>query len=191
VAVGLESDVVERAIAVLRTPSEFYNYRRYRDAAMLIKRWLNALSVYGSPGQFDGFNMSTASIVNYSNISDLTDPTLIARLAAPFDPYFRGPFVDALQASEWRLVGISLNYMSQLPFVVFMSGLIKKIVPDCFLCLGGTELTAEVKELRETAAIWRLFPSCDGIVVGEGGPRSWKFSIPFLRNIYRERTGPG
>jgi hypothetical protein len=40
----------------------------------------------------------------------------------PFSLYFNGPFTETLLSGHWDLVGLSVNYVSQLPFAIFMLG---------------------------------------------------------------------
>src|SRR3954470_7870744 len=46
-AVGLQRDSVARAIGILRDPERFYDYGSYRQATLVLKRWLDVLSLQG------------------------------------------------------------------------------------------------------------------------------------------------
>jgi anaerobic magnesium-protoporphyrin IX monomethyl ester cyclase len=167
-AVGLRADAPTRAIGIFQDPTRFYDYPTYRQAMFTIKRWLDVLSVRGFPGQFAGFSLNTNGVGNLASLDDLSNPTYLGQLMHPFATYFTGPFLCHLQTRRWDLVGLSVNYLSQLPFALYMVGLIRATLPDAFICLGGTEVTDDVKYLQDRRRLWTLFPHVDALVVGEG-----------------------
>ena len=167
-AVGLTEDAPTRAIGIFRDATRFYDYSIYRQAMFVMKRWLDILSVRGFPGQFAGFSLNTSGVGNLASLNDLSNPVYLRQLMHPFAAYFTGPFLRHLQTQRWDLVGLSVNYLSQLPFALYMVGLIRAALPDSFICLGGTEITDDVKYLQDRRRIWTLFPNVDALVVGEG-----------------------
>ncbi|WP_437716833.1 radical SAM protein [Sorangium sp. So ce448] len=167
-AVGLEPDAAQRAIEVMRDPVRFYDYPLYQRSTAVIRRLLDALSVNGFPGQFNGLRVDRSGIVNLSRLSDLADPRIIERFVAPFRPYLEGPFVASLKEREFSLVGLSVNYSSQLPFAIWMAREVRRVLPSCMICVGGTEISDVLKYASRRDAIWRLFPTCDAVVGGEG-----------------------
>jgi hypothetical protein len=167
-AVGLQPDSISRAIAVLQDPEQFYEYGLYRHTVRILRRWMDVLSVRGFPGQFEDFSLRQRDFGNLGSVADLTTPSFLDRLVAPFAPYFEGPFVDAVRAAQPRFVGLSVNYISQLPFAIALTRLIRSIVPEAVLCVGGTEVSDDVKYARDPSDVWRLFKACDVIVAGEG-----------------------
>jgi len=166
--VGLEPDSVTRAIAVLRHPPSFYRYDTYRQAAMVLKRWVDLFCVDSLPGAFDGFSLNPNGPINLGSVDDVTDAVVLDRLTAPFASYFDLPFADLLARRPWSLVGVSINYVSQLPFGIQMCRRIRELCPDVVLVVGGTEVSDDLKYLRNPRDIWRLFSECDAVVVGEG-----------------------
>ncbi|GHO88867.1 B12-binding domain-containing radical SAM protein [Dictyobacter formicarum] len=166
--VGFQSEAVSQAIAIMRDPHLFYEYTTYRQAVMVLQRWLNLLSVWGFPGQFTGFGLLPGSIGNLASIDDLTDPAYLNQLMNPFALYFDGPFTEMIQRCQWDLVGLSVNYASQLPFALCMSKLIRKLCPQTVICMGGTEISDDLKFLTDPSRIWELFSDCDALVGGEG-----------------------
>jgi anaerobic magnesium-protoporphyrin IX monomethyl ester cyclase len=167
-AVGLKPDSAQRAIAVLRDPDSFFDYSKYSQAAMVLRRWTNLFCLDSLPCAFDGFALNVNGPFNLGSINDLSGPEVLGRLTAPFIGYFDGPFTELLTARPWAVVGISINYVSQLPFGVYMCRQVRTYCPDTVLCVGGTEVSDDVKCLRDPRDIWQLFPDCDAIVVGEG-----------------------
>jgi anaerobic magnesium-protoporphyrin IX monomethyl ester cyclase len=167
-AVGLGPETPGRAVEVLRDPARFYDYRLYQEAVHVLQRWMDVLSACGLPGQFKGFGLDPHNVLDFGSVTDLIDVALLEELIEPFRPYFEGPFQEAITARPFELIGLSVNYMSQLPFAVWMCREIRALCPSVTLCVGGTEVTEDVKNLRDKHEIWALFPDCDAIVVGEG-----------------------
>jgi anaerobic magnesium-protoporphyrin IX monomethyl ester cyclase len=167
-AIGLDETTPRQAARVLRDPAGFYDFRLYREAVRVLQRWMNVLSTCGFPGQFDGFRVDEQNVLDFASVTDLTDPALLDTFVEPFRPYFDEPFQDALTARPHRLIGLSVNYTSQLPFAAWMCRRIRALCPSALLCVGGSEITWDVKNLRDKRQIWQIFPDCDAIVVGEG-----------------------
>jgi anaerobic magnesium-protoporphyrin IX monomethyl ester cyclase len=185
-AVGLRPDSVQRAIDVLRDAEAFYDYGRYRQATLVLKRWLDVLSIRGFAGQFGDFTLRINNVGSLSRLEDLTNAAFLERITAPLAPYFEAAFDDVLDEHPWDLVGISINYTSQLPFGISLARQIRRRLPDTVLCVGGTEISDDLKCLRDSADIWKLFPGCDAIVGGEGESAL----IRMLQAIAEERPLP-
>ena len=167
-AVGLAPDSVLRAIAVMRDPETFYDYSRYREAVMVLTRWMDLMSLAGVPGQFTGFTINGAGIANLNHVGDLTDAAGLRRIVGPFAAYFDGPFAAGLHSRSWHFVGLSVNYTAQLPFAMQMCKVIRAACPTAIIALGGTEITDTLKNMLDPQQIWSLFPDGDVIVAGEG-----------------------
>jgi radical SAM superfamily enzyme YgiQ (UPF0313 family) len=167
-AVGLQPDSVQRAIDTMRDPHQFYDYGSYRQATMVLKRWLDVLSTRGFPGQFGDFTLRINNIGNLSSLHDLTNQTYLDQLTRPLAPYFDSELKSVLAEQNWHVVGLSCNYTSQLPFALAIARQVRQAQPDAVLCVGGTEISDDIKCLRDGSDIWRLFPDCDAIVGGEG-----------------------
>jgi anaerobic magnesium-protoporphyrin IX monomethyl ester cyclase len=167
-AVGLAAHSVAAALTVLRDPVQFYNYRRYREAAMILERWLELLSLRALPGLFNGFALRVRGPANLFHIGDVTDALYLSRVLSPFEPYLVGPFAECVGSCRWDLIGISVNYLSQLPFAVALSRRVRTLAPDSTIVLGGTEVTDAVKYQRRPGMVWELFDNADLIVPGEG-----------------------
>jgi len=167
-AVGLKPTSVQRAIDSFKDPHRFYDYGQYRQATLVLKRWMDVLSIRGFSGQFDDFTLRINNVGNLSSLSDLTNQQFIDTITRPFGTYFDTRFREVLHEQEWNVVGLSANYTSQLPFAIKMARLIREALPNCVLLMGGTEISDDIKCLKNTSDIWRLFPECDGIVGGEG-----------------------
>jgi anaerobic magnesium-protoporphyrin IX monomethyl ester cyclase len=167
-AVGLTASSVVEALNVFRNARDFYDYGKYRAAVGVAGRWINLLSLRGFPGSFDGFALRTQGFVNLASHEDLTDSVVLDQLAAPFASYIDGAFVQTLKATPWRLIGFSVNYISQLPFALVMARTVRRECPDATIVFGGTEVCDDIKFATEPARIWQLFPHADVLVAGEG-----------------------
>jgi hypothetical protein len=167
-SLALSPEMPRDAVNTFCDPVAFYDYPRYRRAVSVIKNWIDLLSLDGFVDQFDGLGFKYSHIVNFCSVADLSNPTLTGTLSAPFDPYFGTRFRARLHERPWRLIGLSVNYVSQLPVAIHMTRLIREELPDVRLCLGGTELSDIVKQLEHTRDVWNLFPAADYLVVGEG-----------------------
>ncbi|MCI5165976.1 MAG: radical SAM protein [Candidatus Electrothrix sp. GM3_4] len=166
--VGLTAKAVKRAIEIFQDSTSFYDYRLYRQAVIIVLRWLDLLSIDGFPGQFGGaFNLDQF-IDSLLNTTDLTNSHFISKIVRPFQPYFMGPFKQVLHEKDWQVVGLSVNFISQLPFAVRMCEQIRAECPTAFICLGGTEITDIVNYLSNKKRLWDIFPFADAIVIGEG-----------------------
>ena len=55
-----------------------------------------------------------------------------------------------LRETAPSVVGLSVSYFSQLPFAIAFSRVIRAVLPECLLCLGGTEISDEDAEKIRT-----------------------------------------
>ena len=166
--VGLAHDAVERALDIFRTAEDFYTYQRYRQAVMTIKRWLALLHAQGPPMLYNGFELNRNGPVNLNNIEDLTSPAFLDQIDAVIRPYLDGPFTNLLAEGNWRVVGVSINYLSQLPFALSLLRRVRAACQSATVVVGGTEVSDDVKYLQSGVDIWRLYSDADLIVAGEG-----------------------
>lgn len=165
---ALSAEMPREAIETFRTAAQFYDYPRYQRAVSVINTWIDLLSLDGLVGQFDGLAFNYSHVVSFSSVGDLSDPDLIATLAAPFAPYLQTEFRAHLHSRPWRFIGLSVNYIAQLPLALHMARLIRQELPEVRLCLGGTEISDITKQIDSLRDIWKLFPTADYLVVGEG-----------------------
>lgn len=163
------NDVVD-AITTYQTPEDFYDYAKYRKATLTLKRWVGLFNLEGPVGLFDsGFKLRLKGPLDVASIDELVDPVLQEELLLPFAGYFAGPFTDLVTSRRWDLIGLSVNYVSQLPFAVALCRRLRELAGEhVTLVLGGTEISDEVKYLKQPSDIWKLYPDADAIVPGEG-----------------------
>jgi hypothetical protein len=132
-----------------------------------LTRWLEVMNLRGLPAQFGQFRMNLHGPINFARSSDLTNPDLLDEIARPFAGYFDTEFRAFIADGDFDLVGLSVNYVFQLPYAIWMSRAIARIAPRTVLCVGGTEI-ADVVKYSSTRLLFRLFASCHVAVLGEG-----------------------
>ncbi|MFJ7157840.1 B12-binding domain-containing radical SAM protein [Streptomyces sp. NPDC101118] len=167
-AEGLTDTAARDAIGVFRDPELFYHPPTYAQAVAVMSRWWELLALEMPPGAPDRFSMRAKSTVNLCSTADLADPAVAAAVARPFEGYFADVFVPRLRERPWALVGLSVNYTSQLPVALRMARLIRTVLPDTVIVFGGTEVGDVVKYAPDAGAPWRVFRDADLIVPGEG-----------------------
>jgi anaerobic magnesium-protoporphyrin IX monomethyl ester cyclase len=185
-SIGLKHDSVLNAIAILKNSEDFYNYELYCQAVGILKRWMDILSVQGFPGQFNGFCLQTNFPLNLSRIKDLTNQAAIDKLMNPFLPYFNDSFAKCIKDRSWDFIGLSVNYIFQLPFAIWMSKYIRSLAPKAIISLGGTEISDIFKQLRDPNLMWDIFPHCDVVMVGEGETAL----VKILQSIQQQKPLP-
>ncbi|MCG7527411.1 radical SAM protein [Streptomyces sp. OfavH-34-F] len=167
-AEGLTATSARDAIAVFQDPEHFYHPPTYAQAVAVMTRWWQLIALDMPPGTADGFSMRVKAAVNLCSTKDLSDPAVPAAVARPFEGYFADVFVPKLRERPWAVVGLSVNYTSQLPVALRMARLIRTVLPDTVIVFGGTEVGDVVKYAPEPAAAWPVFQDADLIVPGEG-----------------------
>ncbi|MER7762996.1 radical SAM protein [Streptomyces sp. NPDC097619] len=167
-AEGLTARSATDAIAVFRDPELFYHPPTYAQAVAVMSRWWELLALEMPPGAADGFSMRGKSTVNLCSSADLSDPAVVAAVARPFEGYFTEAFLPRLRERPWAVVGLSVNYTSQLPVALRMARLVREALPEAVIVFGGTETGDVVKYAADPAACWRVFRDADLIVPGEG-----------------------
>ncbi|MDE4537659.1 B12-binding domain-containing radical SAM protein [Pseudomonas sp. ITEM 17296] len=167
-AIGMKSSDVKDARDLMRDKDRFFDYQHYKQSVMILNRWMDILSLKGMPGQFDNFSMRSGYVLDFSSPSDLSNPELLELLASPFKEYWAEKFKSYLSGAKWDVVGISINYISQLPLALWMMRLIRQHSPSSLIIAGGTEITDIFKGVRNTTDLWQVFNDIDVLVVGEG-----------------------
>ncbi|MET9468193.1 radical SAM protein [Streptomyces sp. NPDC006544] len=167
-AEGLTASSARDAVRVFKDPELFYHPPTYAQAVAVMSRWWDLLAMDMPPGALDGFSMRAKSTVNLCSTADLSDPAVVEAVSRPFEGYFADGFDSRLRERSWDLVGLSVNYTSQLPVALRMARLIRSVLPGTVIVFGGTEVGDVVKYAADPDAPWRVFQDADLIVPGEG-----------------------
>jgi len=126
-------------LAALRTPELYQNPSRYRRAVADVNRVLE---------QTGKRRHLSLSLANYQEqgLSPLRSADLIRAAENPeaniFFPYFAARLPDLLEEARPKLVGLSLNYLSQAPTTFALAGFLKKRYPGLPIVLGGGLITS-------------------------------------------------
>ena len=130
-------------LAALRTPALYQNPSRYRRAVADVNR---VLALAGQQRHV------ALSLANYQEqgLSPLSSGDLL--LAAEtfetniFFPYFAARLPALIEEARPALIGISLNYLSQVPTAFAMAGFLKNRYPGLPLVLGGGLVTSWLRK---------------------------------------------
>lgn len=157
------------AVRVLRDPVLFYDYPRYVQAVTDVIAWMNFVGLAGVPGQFDqGFQFIGTPKTVIGSTAPLTDTTLLAQFSRPFQAYYENDLLPRLRAANYDVVGLSIAYMWQLPFALWLARLIRAALPDTVIVAGGTEVSDVWKYATNKQLVFEVFSSVDILVIGEG-----------------------
>ncbi|KEO83959.1 hypothetical protein EL26_07160 [Tumebacillus flagellatus] len=167
-ACAFDYEGLEQAIQVMRNENLFYDYHHYQPAVELLLSWVDLLSLQGFVGQFDGFSLSPRSLFNLQSSGDMGNHELCHRIANPFHPYFENVLLPLIQKNEYRVVGINVTYMAQLPFALSLGRLIRNHFPNIVILFGGTEVSDVWKYLLDKSKFFCVFDAADACVIGEG-----------------------
>lgn len=167
-AVTMQAEWVLEAIESMQSNASFYDYPLYCAATDVLESWLALLSLQGYPYQFGSFALNTACAVNMNASRELGDNNFLDTLNAPLVPAYEELLYKRLYAVKYDVIGLSINYISQLPFALYLIRRIREICPDAFVIAGGTDVSDTVKYARRIETVSSLFQGCDALVVGEG-----------------------
>ncbi|SEL15127.1 B12-binding domain-containing radical SAM protein [Streptacidiphilus jiangxiensis] len=167
-AEGLDATAAREAVRIFQDPELFYHPPTYAQAVGVMGRWLDLLSLHTPVGVLDGFSMRGKSGVNLCSTADLADQSVIDAVARPFEGYLDEVFRRQLLDEPWEVVGFSIGYTSQLPVALRMARLVRAVLPEAVVVLGGTEIGDLVKYTGDRDRLWQVLRDVDLVVPGEG-----------------------
>ena len=132
----------EKNLASLRNGNAFKNIDSYSSAVREINRILKKVSA---------LNGTHVTLNNYSQdrLSPVKSADLLQSARQPetnvFYPYFHRRLISLLEEHAPRVVGFSLNYLSQALTCFAMIGCLRRISPDMEIILGGGLVTSWIK----------------------------------------------
>ena len=153
---------VKRNLAALRKPATYGNLDRYKQAIYELNRVLMMQDRAGS---------TEVSLANYQDscLSPVKSRDLIQAFEYPeknpFYSYFKSRLVKAMETRRPRLVGFSLNFLSQALCTFAMIGVLRRLDPDIPIIMGGGLITSWMRRPD-----WRnpFDGIIDQLVAGEG-----------------------
>ncbi|KAA9000365.1 B12-binding domain-containing radical SAM protein [Paenibacillus spiritus] len=161
-------DMLPEAIGILRDRERFFDYTQYSYAVEAVMLWMDALSMLGFPGQFNGFSLRSHWLYNLFHSGDLMNAEVINRITAPYHRYFHEVLAPAFRQGHYRLAGISVTYVAQIPFALKLAQILKASVPDITVVLGGTAVSDHWKHINDRNAFFDIFNNADACILGEG-----------------------
>jgi hypothetical protein len=153
---------IEIAKDILRG-EEFYDLERYRDALLLIDKWLEMISTLHFPTRMTVVDNQVSGYSIYSS-KDLLN-VIRDEAHNPYLSLFRECFLSSLLADQPELIGVSITATSQIVPGLTLCRLIKDAYPDVHVTIGGSIFTRLVDNLRRCHG---LFDLTDDFVVFEG-----------------------
>jgi hypothetical protein len=153
---------VERNLEALMQPTAYQNLDRYKQAVYELNRVLTMQDRNGN---------AEVSLANYQDrhISPVKSDDLIQAFESPeknpFFPYFERRLSGVLEKGHPRLIGFSLNFLSQALCTFAMIGTLRRLDPTVRVILGGGLITSWMRRPG-----WRnpFEGIIDGLVAGEG-----------------------
>jgi hypothetical protein len=153
---------VKRNLEALTQPTAYQNLDRYKQAVYELNRVLTMQDPHGS---------TEVSLANYQDhhFSPVKSNDLIQTFESPennpFFPYFERRLNGALDKGHFRVIGFSLNFLSQALCTFAMIGTLRRLDPSVRVILGGGLITSWMRRPG-----WRnpFEGIVDGLVAGEG-----------------------
>ncbi|WP_079525023.1 MULTISPECIES: B12-binding domain-containing radical SAM protein [Halobacillus] len=163
-----EYDNLWEAVSIMRNEEMFYDYNKYRYSAETISNWMKIISVYGFPGQFDGFSLTTQGYINLNSSSDLKNRELTRKIMKPLVTFFEKDLFYKIYQQSYNAIGINITYNFQTPFALEIARMIKDHFPNLHIFFGGTEVADIWKYSLNKNTFFEVFNCADACVVGEG-----------------------
>lgn len=156
---------IELAKEALRSESSFYDPCRYLWAHRIVARALDLISAAYHPIRFEGEIFTMGQPPTFDNLAAFAnDPT-----RNPFERPMRKILSGVIATERPEIVGISVTYSYQLFFAYALARMIRDLLPDTMIVLGGAAIHLAEDALRRYPD--RAFDWADCYVFGAGeGP---------------------
>lgn len=150
--------------ALLCDPAAYVAVDRYRRAVLDLNRALKAASKpFGVEAGLADYRDLRRSPLRRSDLLDAA----ASYQDSVFFPLFRRRIFDALDALPARVVGLSINYLSQALCAFAIAGFLKTVRPDLSVALGGGLITSWIGQGR-LAATESFGGLVDALLPGRG-----------------------
>jgi len=153
---------IDEAKRVLRTPAEFYDYRRYLWAGRTIEQALRLFSAEYAPTRLTPHGFVTPHSIERS--AEIVAATEDER-TNPYVEYFREHTLPRLREIDPDVVGLSLTFPSQAIPALTLARQIKAWKPECHITVGGGLMAYVAEKLARQPAVWTAI---DSFVMLEG-----------------------
>lgn len=144
---------VEVLKATLRSPHGYRDENRYRTAVTSLNR---ILGLAGAAHDADRGSPINVTLSNYEDarFCDMASASVTAAAEDParnlFHEYYRDTLIPRIQAMRPRVVGISFIFRSQLLCGLVLARMIRDVMPDVHVTLGGELVSAWVETMAQT-----------------------------------------
>lgn len=153
---------VERNLDALMQPTAYQTLDRYKQAVFGLSRVL---------AMQEGTGSAEVSLANYKDrhLSPVKSDDLIQAFESPeknpFFPYFERRLSEAMEKGRPRLIGFSLNFLSQALCTFAMIGALRRLDATVPVILGGGLITSWMRRPGWKNSFEGII---DGLVAGEG-----------------------
>ncbi len=153
---------IEEAKRVLRSPEDFYDYKRYLWAGRTLEQGLRIFSQEFAPTRLTahGFVMRHRIERTSEILEAITDEK-----ENPYIEYFREVALPQLKELDPDLIGISLTFPSQAIPTLTLARMIKEWKPEIHITVGGGLLAYVGEKLSKRDEVWNVI---DSLVLLEG-----------------------
>ena len=152
---------ISSAITGLRTLSTYHSVSQIRDNYAILDEAYEAISARFAPTEIScDLNMSYNPFVVSQLFSAVRD-----KETNPYLDLFREHILPRIIEQRPQLVGIGIAFESQLIPGVTLARLIKEVLPDCKIVVGGNIITKIHTKLLELNIMLEAF---DFAIIGEG-----------------------
>jgi anaerobic magnesium-protoporphyrin IX monomethyl ester cyclase len=179
---GLKPGLVRSAMADLKDPVKFYDYRLYKRACRILESFHRLLSAIHYP------TLVTPS--EYPVIHEMRSYEEVLahcrRSLNPYVSYYEEVLFPQLADAAPSLIGISMVFASQSVQALVLARLLKERFPEAHILMGGAYLSQWVL-LMDEQRLLDLFAYTDAVICGEGeGP-----FVELLSRVSHNRSWEG
>lgn len=136
-------------VKIFQDPDRFYDFRTYRRARHLAEDAMTCAGAAAFPYNFH-FNRAAHAVLPWGT-------RLLSRYFqerhSPLDRFYRD-FIRNSGIRTGDVVGLNLTFISQIPEVFYLVQLLRRMVPDLFIVLGGSCLQQILAHAGESARRW-------------------------------------
>lgn len=160
-------------LAQMKNPRQFYQKKKYLQARDGFEELFQVMEALYFPFRFS-FNRADHLVAPWD--FKLLD-YYISLQKSPLDAFYYGQLA---KLTNPVFIGISLTFVSQIPETFYLSHLIKKQFPACFLMLGGPCIDQIIRNSGEDTAC-QIFKYVDAVGMQEG-EQTLAQLLPLLSN---------
>lgn len=153
---------VERAKMVLRNNEAFYDFKEYTDSIDILNDSLKLLSLayYKTEITLNSFK----TMYNYESTNQIMQ-AIEDENSNPYIDYYKRYVMTTILDASPNLIGISISASSQMIPGLTLAYMIKKVLKDVHIVVGGNHITSLKDNLIDNHTLFTLF---DSVILHEG-----------------------